>query len=365
MCRRSLAVAIVLLITAPLLLADEVKGRFRIGQAGAGYRRVVTHGTRSGSVRSARPNIRIPTFANSGRSHRHHHHIHRGHRHGHHHHRSLGFSSFAFGTGIPFVSYSPSPVCITDYFASPYQYYGPVYSSSGFGTALTVASPVGLEHYAWQNPVLREALLENAQRWKDPIDLDAVPKKAKWVPKPSSKEGMLRSLHAEAQGDNWFKQQNYSQAYLRYKRAVKDAADRSEPRHRLALTLAVLGRYERAIGEFKRLLQVDSAWPSVGERWETLFGEDNRIARNSTILKMAEWVREDIRDPDRLFLMGVMLHFNEDDRAAPFFETAWRLSGGGEHLVAFLEPAEPVLPADVEDADNRDPAIEPPPLPAP
>ena len=36
--------------------------------------------------------------------------------------------------------------------------------------------------------------------------------------------------------------------------------------------------------------------------------------------------------------MGVLLHFNGDNRSGQFFEAAYRLAGGGDHLLAFLQP---------------------------
>jgi hypothetical protein len=106
----------------------------------------------------------------------------------------------------------------------------------------------------------------------------------------------------------------------------------------------------------KQGLDLDPHWPAHGERLEGVFGDDNRLAILSLIERVTGWVREDIRDPDRLFLIGVLLHFNGDQRASQFFEAAYRLAGSGDHLLAFLRPADvkddAVGPRGGQDAPN-------------
>ena len=139
-------------------------------------------------------------------------------------------------------------------------------------------------------------------------------------------------------------------AYERYKYAVSAANDRPEPYFRLGYALAAIGSYESAVKFIKQGLDLDPQWPTHGERLEAIFGEDNRLAILSLTERVTGWVREDIRDPDRLFLIGVLLHFNGDNRAAQFFEAAYRLAGSGDHLLAFLQP-----PAESRDATPGSP----------
>ena len=105
----------------------------------------------------------------------------------------------------------------------------------------------------------------------------------------------------------------------------------------MGFALAAVGSFDSAVKYIKDGLDLDPQWPSHGDRLESIFGEDNRLMILLTE-RIAMWVREDIRDPDRLFLMGVWLHFDGDNRATPFFETAYRLAGYGDHLLAFLLP---------------------------
>ena len=59
--------------------------------------------------------------------------------------------------------------------------------------------------------------------------------------------------------------------------------------------------------------------------------------------KLTDWVRDDYSNPDRLFLMGVLLHFEGDARGRECFEAAMRMKRTGDvsHIVAFIgQPAE-------------------------
>ena len=78
---------------------------------------------------------------------------------------------------------------------------------------------------------------------------------------------------------------------------------------------------------------------------------------------MADWADANVRDSDRLFLMGVMLYCDDDSRAHEFFRGASKLAGGqGAHLHAFLKPAErPEPPREVVVEGKR--ALPPPPPP--
>jgi hypothetical protein len=145
----------------------------------------------------------------------------------------------------------------------------------------------------------------------------------------------------------------------------------------MAVTLAAMQEFDSAVDELKRLIQLDPEWPAHGDRLDDLFGADHNISKNVLLHKVSGWVREDVRDPDRLFLMGVLLHFNEDaDKAKTFFETANLLTGGDAGYVsAFLTPAAqhagaapkaPAAPARAaEEEDDEAPVPRPQAQPAP
>jgi len=297
--------------------------------------------------------------------------------HHHHHHRHFTGRLPRVYSGTTLYGYSGYG-CVGSVYDGGF-YAGPV--TSGFrrgywnidptvGGVWTnyAGSPPPNAFNPYQNPVIRETLRENADRWGQPIVPDRLPALAPRAVRLSSPEAKIRSLRSEGRGDVWFRKQNYLQAYQRYKQAVAEAGDRAEARFRLAYALTALGRFHEAIRHFKRGLEIDPTWPASGLTLQELFGPENQLAKSSLMHRVADWVRGDIRDPERLFVLGILLHFDENtERAAIVFETAFRLAGRGNHLTAFLrsdQPAESQTPqARPEPALIPPRVIEPQPVP--
>jgi hypothetical protein len=222
--------------------------------------------------------------------------------------------------------------------AAGYVYPGPYV---GFGTAgpgslyRTLPSPY---FDAYSNPALQETMLENQLRWGPELPPNALQSQTRVRVRPSTPEKQAKSIHAQAEGDVYMKRLRFLNAYEKFKYAVGVANDRPEPYFRLAYALAAIGSYDSAVKYLKQGITLDPQWPAHGEKLIGVFGDDNRLAILSLIERVTGWVRDDIRDPDRLFLMGVLLHFNDDNRSGQFFEAAYRLAGGGDHLLVFLQP---------------------------
>jgi hypothetical protein len=129
----------------------------------------------------------------------------------------------------------------------------------------------------------------------------------------------------------------------------------------MALALAATRNYSQAVDEIQRAMRINPNWPRDGVALDELFGADNVLSKNAVLHKLASWVGEDIRDPDRLFLMGVLLHFNGDvDKSRVFFEAAYELSPNRAYAQAFLEaegdqraqrPAEDPRPGPIDDGE--------------
>ena len=131
---------------------------------------------------------------------------------------------------------------------------------------------------------------------------------------PSTPAARLRSLEHQARGDQRLREQKWSEARAAYRSSVDAAPDRAEGHLRLGLSLVAIQRFEPAIREFKRALFIDPMIPQMGKVSAALFGPDSQIVRSSIISKVSDWVRDDVRDPNRLFLLGVILHFEGDAR---------------------------------------------------
>jgi tetratricopeptide (TPR) repeat protein len=281
-------------------------------------------------------------------------HAYRGHAYGrhHHHHSHFGhgyspayfYRRAAYGvTGyVGFGAYSG--LAFGNGYTSGYANYGPVYNYTPIAPVVRQAHPLWIGPNPFNNSVIQGALKENQERWNEPVKLPAKTITPKVVIIPSTPEAKLKSMRHQAHGDDWFRQHKYTHAWSSYKQSIAAAGDQAAPRFRLAFTYTALGRFKSAVHELKQGLEIDPVWPLTTNTLGVLYDEDNLVAKNRVLLKVADWVRGDIRDPDRLFLMGVLLHCDgRHDKANPFFDTAYRLKGSGDHLVAFLkpQPAEP------------------------
>lgn len=243
----------------------------------------------------------------------------------------------------------------------PYGYYQPIAPAPTYYPPSPLVHPGITGPTPFNNPVIQEWLPENQRpvdqfagaQAVDPVAIQ--PKVVDIVPRPSNLEAKRKSIRLEAMGDQAFARRDWADAYQRFKQAAEQANDRSEPRQKMAYTMLAQGLYGMVALEFKRAIAIDRNWPRTGLSLADVFGPNSELLRNNMMHRLAGWVREDIRDPDRLFVMGVVLHFNrEPDKAIEFLRTAAELTQGAAHITAFLEPksalpaAGPVVPAGAE-----------------
>lgn len=179
----------------------------------------------------------------------------------------------------------------------------------------------------------------------------------------SSRAGRERSKKFQAEGDHWLHEGQNIKAYLRYLEAQREAEDRGEVYFRQAFVLVAMGRYSHAVSKLKRGLQIDPQSARTGQTLDAVYGVENVDHKVDYLQRVADWANADVRDPDRLFLMGVLLHFDEDSRASEFLNAAGTLSGRGQHIQAFLQaPGSPPKEAPIAAAAKRR-DLPPPPAP--
>jgi hypothetical protein len=162
---------------------------------------------------------------------------------------------------------------------------------------------------------------------------------------PSSAAATLKARNLMAEGDQHFRDHEWLKAYSSYRQAVNAADDIAEAHLRYGIILTILRRYDRAELEFRRAVVVDPTLPDSEFTLEKLFGPDSRLTRNSIMDRLADWVNEGITDSHRLYILGVMMHFNQDERAGELLTAAYRLAGGPSYMIAFLPKAR-VAPAE-------------------
>ena len=278
-------------------------------------------------------------------------------------------ANFGGNIGAQFVNGYPGS-CLSSYGYSAYYHHGgcgfgfdgfigpaisPFYSYTAPIPPVINGYPPVIGYHPLTDPVLNVPRLMNlGAGLNTPVDTEP-------LPPISTPEAKLKSMRAQAQGDTWFRQQEYHKAYDRYKAAVSDAPDRGEAHLRLAVVYTALGHLDLAVRQLKRGMAVDPQFTTKAEPLNKIFGEGNSIAQSAVVHKATLWTKEDVRDPDRLFLLGTLLYLQGDDRAKILLETGLMVGGGGDHFRNLLAAAEnnPIEPADQAAAAGANPPAQP------
>lgn len=244
-----------------------------------------------------------------------------------------GYGAYGFGTYAPIWGGGvglPSP---WSYYTSP-----PVPYVPGFGLTTAPTAPGVISPQGPMNPVLSDAWDENLKQWEQPLELQPVIPAGKPALPASTPAAKIRSVQLQDHGDRRLLDSDFRQASLRYRDAISAAPDRAEPHLHLAIALAGMKQFDEAVKELKVGLTLDPSWAASGVSLDVLLGPDNFITKTQLKQRIAEWTLQDVRDADRLFLLGAMLYLDNDaDKGRQILETAARLTGMHEHLAVFLK----------------------------
>ena len=210
------------------------------------------------------------------------------------------------------------------------------------------------------NPVPRQqqAIPPGLQPAFEPIPevpLVELPHPIQLLPRKSTPEARRRSLHALLQGDQLLQKQNYLQAYSRYKQASNEAPDLATPRLRMAYALTLLNRFPQAVAEIQRAISLEEAIVRKHEGPQQVLGDTGLLAWSGALQKVATWVREEPHTPERLYLMGALLHMDDDfSRSQELWQLLARSAPDFPTLTAFLQAKPAVRP----EADALDTPLE-------
>lgn len=263
--------------------------------------------------------------------------------------------------GFAFGYYGPSVFVPPVAYAPGLSYYGPgVGVQYGYYGVPGVTLPYPNHAIAQQPNLIADPLaaaaLENQQRWGNDLP-QAKPDPITRPALPSSTEAKLRSLRAQVNGDEQMRKQNWQHAYVEYKKAVEAADDRADAHLRLGIALLTIQHYDTAMIELQRAFHLDPQLPQSGLTLRSLYGDNSDLTINSIISRLTAHAEQDIRDPNRLFLLGMMLHFHGNPQAREILDVGYRLAGRGNHFLVFLQPqAQAVQP-------NGNPPLPPAPDP--
>jgi len=249
------------------------------------------------------------------------------------------------------------PIYVGGFGYGGYGYGG--YAGFAYPPTVSLFNPIDTSLPLDQQAVMQEWLQDESQQWTSPLESLPVEQLPRRFVKPSTDAQKMRSVRSEHEGDLHLQALNFDAAGHDYQDAMMAAQDRPEPYFRLAIVDIARKDFTEAVRNLKLGLQLDANWPHTGPSLDDLIGEQNRLPKTQLKQYVLDWVQQDIRDPDRLFLLGVLQHMDNDAaRAAQLFETAARLGGMKQHLHAFLSDPQGMEQAAVPD----EPA---PPLPEP
>lgn len=308
-------------------------------------------------VRQAQPSAPIVTDGGYGYG---------GHVHdGHHHHGGrvfgpygggygygagygLGYAPYGYGYGYEGISVG-GPGYGFNYYRGPAYGGFPInppvftYPPIGYGTTFGYGTAFGPGYVGGIDP-LNNSLLQyqyendwnvlSAKAAELALKNEGDPTAgATAIPVPSSREAKLKSLRYQAQGDEAFRRQDFVKAAGLYRQAFNTAKDNGAAFMRLGYAHVATGQLASALEHFKRGLAVEPALVLTGPTPDELYGPDQQLAWNAHLGRVTRWVAEDVRDANRVFLLGILLYYDGDTRAAEFLTKAWQLSGGTETAI--------------------------------
>jgi hypothetical protein len=264
---------------------------------------------------------------------------------------------FGYGIGLGGLNYYNGPAYLGPainppvYAFPPYGYGG----AFGYGSAYYPLGPDPLNNSLLQYQYNNDWNVLSAKAAQLALQNESDPTAgAGAIPVPSTPEAKLKSLRAQAQGDEAFRNQDYTRAADRYRQALSVAKDNGAAAFRLGYTLVAMGRYAAALDYFKRGLALDPALALTGPTPDDLYGPDQQLAWTNQLGRATLWVKEDVRDPQRVLLLGLLLYYDGDPRSKEFLLRAWQLSGGTESIALKL-----LNPPKVNGAKDKGPVVLP------
>jgi tetratricopeptide (TPR) repeat protein len=216
----------------------------------------------------------------------------------------------------------------------PYASYGywPSLDAFGLGSVEQEQSPLGD--------------VDNAEQpWPNGGAAVAEPPPAVDPPEPKGRADRATNAHQDelaskyiGYGDTLFAKQKYAEANERYRKAARSAPQAAAAWFRQGFALAAIGRYDQAAVAIKRGLKLDSAWAKSNFDLDQLFG-GSAAAKNACLDALAAAVAAKPADANRLFVLGVVLHFDgQANRAAAIFTRAEQAAGlNVGHIAAFMD----------------------------
>ncbi len=212
------------------------------------------------------------------------------------------------------------------------------YGYSGLGAPVYMAPPIYVNPPQPTPPALPQWMLDEANLDNNHLNkIKPLSQTHRSLIQPSNPESLLRSVRLQDAGDRLFANLDYSAAEKSYAKAVQAAPDRPEPYLRLAMAKSARGDFRGAVSFLKQMTEVDATYPGRADSLDKLFGLQRGVSKVQLKQRVADWTKVDVRDSDRVFLLGIVLFLDGDDRFRTLLDTCLKLEGEQPYLRAFLD----------------------------
>lgn len=128
----------------------------------------------------------------------------------------------------------------------------------------------------------------------------------------SSVQEQHESLVWMEQGDRFRYNGQYAEAVNAYRRSIEIAQDQPLPRMKAAILLAESQQYNEAVHQLRSALTLDPESTEKAKSLSEFFGPRKDQTIHNMLQATAQWARGNIRDPQRLLLVGTLLMLSGD-----------------------------------------------------
>lgn len=240
--------------------------------------------------------------------------------------------------------------------------YGNSYYGGGwpYGTSILAPNPVNNQrkqqevNNAWRK--MRREVVQRAVNQREQVVAAQ-----RDNPDPTTAAEQAKSVRLQVQGDAAFKNENWRQAFDLYRQAADVDKDNGTAVMKMGYAALALGQFSDAVEYFKQALKRDPILARTGPPATEMYGQA-RLAWSKHLGRLTDWVDANVRDSDRVLLLGIVLSLNGDPRADELLTDAWQLSGGKADVVKILLNPPSVLADPLK--VPLPPAPKPPPAPA-
>ena len=157
---------------------------------------------------------------------------------------------------------------------------------------------------------------------------------------PSNDHARQEASNLVAQGKSLMEMHQFQRSLPKFKLAIQNAPDLAEPYFYLAANYLAINNADNAIDMIQRGLTQDPYWPFSNPTLSQFYGAENVALIDLVKTRVVEWAHDNVRDADRLFLLAIVLIFEQDfENSRLLLQTAQALNfnSPNRHIATLIE----------------------------